>query len=268
MLLYRSAIVLAVVMVVFTAAAPDIEAGALQPHRAVYDIKLSRAESSAGIEAVSGRLAMDLKETCDGFIYNQRYVTRMAAGDGVAFLSEFTASTFESRNGNRFRFSYRQSVNGKLEEEITGRAELGRDGKAGEARFAKPKRKTVPLPSGTVFPTEHSQLVLAAAQGGKRTVARQVFDGSQEDGLFDTFGVLAKRRAGQAAGALPQLQPLAWWPVRLGYFFAGQKAEIPEYEVGLRMFENGIADDLRLDYGDYTLSGALTHLEYFPVPEC
>lgn len=264
----RVCLALAVLAAVPVPTAWPLQAAPLQPHRAVYDIRLDGSRSGSGIEAVEGRLAMDLTETCDGFIYNQRYVIRLAAGEGDSFLSEFVASTFESRDGNRFRFSYRQSVNGKLEEEVSGRATLGQGEAAGEALFDKPEERRVTLPAGTVFPTAHSQIVLDAALAGKRTVTRMVFDGSEQDGLFDTFGVLAKRRGAGAAETVPALAPLAWWPVRLGFFFANQRGEEPEYEVGLRMFENGVTDSLTLDYGDYSLSGALSHLEYFPYPDC
>jgi hypothetical protein len=48
--------------------------------------------------------------------------------------------------------------------------------------------------------------------------------------------------------------------VRIAFFERNSGQQQPEYEVGLRYWENGIADQLSMDFGDYVLGGTLTEL--------
>jgi len=42
----------------------------------------------------------------------------------------------------------------------------------------------------------------------------------------------------------------------------------PEYEQEMRLFANGVVDDLLLDYGDFTLDAELVDLVALPPPQC
>jgi hypothetical protein len=55
--------------------------------------------------------------------------------------------------------------------------------------------------------------------------------------------------------------------MRIAFFERGagtSGASQPEYEVGLRYYENGIADDLVMDFGEFAIRGSLLELTSAP----
>jgi hypothetical protein len=58
------------------------------------------------------------------------------------------------------------------------------------------------------------------------------------------------------------------WRVRLAFFPLLSKTDGPQYEVGLRLFDNGVSDQLVIDYGEFAMKGTLIQLELLPQPDC
>jgi hypothetical protein len=62
--------------------------------------------------------------------------------------------------------------------------------------------------------------------------------------------------------------------VSIAYFSEGNDEknktgeELPDYQMSFTLFENGIARDLRMNYGDYVLSGDLEELDALDTSEC
>lgn len=60
----------------------------------------------------------------------------------------------------------------------------------------------------------------------------------------------------------------------VGYFDEDQKEtdqigeEMPSYQMRFTLYENGITNDLVMDYGDYALAGALQQIEPLDRPVC
>jgi hypothetical protein len=48
------------------------------------------------------------------------------------------------------------------------------------------------------------------------------------------------------------------WRVQLAFFGPGAQSVEPEQEQGLRLFANGVVDEMTLDYGDLVLASDLT----------
>lgn len=246
----------------------------LQPHRAVYDLSLREAREGSGVEQLTGRLVLEMARDCEGYVLNQRILTRMFNTDGMEVLNDFSVSTWENLEGTLFRFNLRNQVNGELVEEVDGRAQLNGPNGAGEAVFNKPEESKLTLPAGTIFPFEHTLRLLKTAASGKDNLGVPVFDGSGDDGLYHTFSVIGGpgpvAMAPQPGGDL--LAGERSWNVRLAYFpyWTDRKgaADLPEFEIGFLMYENGIAGDLVLDYGNFALNGRLTTLQALPKPQC
>src|SRR5258707_3391937 len=97
----------------------------------------------------------------------------------------YSVASWESKDGLVYRFDTRNVVNGELQEEFSGKAELDGPGQGGHANFRKPNGESVELPPGTVFPTEHTKALLVRAAAGDSVVTRMLFDGSGTDGLFE-----------------------------------------------------------------------------------
>ena len=241
----------------------------LQPYRAVYDLELSQARSGSGITALTGLLVLEWADACDGYTLNQRLgfrITRARAGE---IASDFHVSTWESRDGTVLRYNIRNTVNGTVIEEFRGRAELVGPGRGGTATFTKPKPMTVELPPGTIFPTEYTRVLVERALAGEQRLVRTVFEGSYVDKLYRTVAFLGRAiPPGMGGQRHDLLEGLQSWSVQIAYFPLGGASEMPDYEVGLRLFDNGIGDKVRLDYGDFIIGGELTRLEALPPSGC
>ncbi|MCW5731888.1 MAG: cell envelope integrity EipB family protein [Alphaproteobacteria bacterium] len=241
----------------------------LAPHRAVYEMGLHRSGGPGSVVAVSGRLVMEFTDTCDGYTLNQRIRTEMTNSDGDTVASDFTISSWERRDGRRFRFALKHDLTGEETEEHVGNAEIV-PGKPGKAVLSKPEPSTVNLPAGIVFPTEHLVRLIRAAREGRSHLSTRIFDGSGEDGLFETGAHIGRELADDSAGSelLKPLKGVRSWPVRIAYFPLPEGAETPRYEVQFRMYDNGIGGDLILDYHDFAMKGTMTLLELLPQPKC
>ena len=42
----------------------------------------------------------------------------------------------------------------------------------------------------------------------------------------------------------------------------------PDYEMSVRLFENGVAEAMVLDFGNFTVRASLEEFEFLPEPAC
>ena len=62
---------------------------------------------------------------------------------------------------------------------------------------------------------------------------------------------------------------LRHWPVTISYFEKKNGVdETPFYVMSFVVYENGIGRSLKIDYGDFSLSGQLTRLDILPETPC
>ena len=126
------------------------------------------------------------------------------------------------------------------------------------------------LPAGTLFPVAHAAAVVDAAARAPTMLTRNVFDGMGFEGAFEISAVLGVP-ATEGKGRFPGAATLAgrrYWPVHLAYFKAGDPSSLPEHEVGMHLFDNGIADQLLMRFPDFTVRARLDRLELRPAPDC
>ena len=115
------------------------------------------------------------------------------------------------------------------------------------------------------------QRSLAAAKAGTKLLLVPLFDGTSADGAQDTTTVISAWTP-PAAGKFPDLAKLGSARMRVAFFDrnatggAAGGASAPDYEVGLRYFENGVADDLKMDFGEFSVDGKMQELALLPNP--
>ena len=209
---------------------------------------------------------MEWANTCDGYTLNQRFRSVLGQSEGP-YIVDLTVSTWEANDGSEYRFNSRHVVNDKTVEDIRGRAHIrGNDRKV---FFTRPESDALDLPEGTIFPTRHALELIERAAKGATFVEATVFDGSSADGLQHTTAVIfASYAPGSYEGAGETiLAGLRSWRMQIAYFkySPGVADSQPEYEIAFRLFENGVSTDVMLDYGDFTLKGALKLLELLPT---
>ena len=96
----------------------------LAPHRAVYDLKLSKSRGSRGIQAVRGRILYDFSgNACDGYELQFRQVSELDSGEGKAALSDLRSTTWEDGEAKKFRFNSENLLNDTPTDAVDGHAE-------------------------------------------------------------------------------------------------------------------------------------------------
>ncbi len=263
-----------------------IEAMAVHPpmlsHRAVYKVDLAPGHNRGQVFSVDGRMVTEWQETCDGLISEQRIVTDMLDEAGEQSLSDISASSWESQDGQHFRFSMRQRRDNKLVAEYDGNADFESASAQGTARLRKPDEKDVLLPPGVLFPSGYMQSLLDAARLGQHNIARQVFDGTSESDYYQVVSTIGAgtsiKAARQADRASKQSEPhksvqnaisgLTWWPVQISYYDPKQNEGLPEFEMAFKLYDNGVSADLTLDYGAFALFASLQRIEAYKAPDC
>jgi hypothetical protein len=245
--------------------AADATPLALAAHRAVYALSLQSARGD--VVAASGTMAYDVTDACDAWAVRQRLKMTLTNRDGqdIEMVSDYT--TWESKDGLKLRFRLRQTTEDAVSSELSGKASLSHTGGTGVATYDMPPDTTRDLPAGTVFPMAHTELLLQAARDGKKFIALPLFDGTSPEGAQNS-GVAITGWDKPEANKYPELAALPSTRVHIGFFDRGKHAQLPDYEVGMRYWANGIADDLSMDFGSFVMHGALTSLELPARPGC
>lgn len=240
----------------------------LEPHLAAYRLGLHGPQGAGPLVEVRGGLVIEWRLECDGWISRQRlgFVASTDGGSNLNHDIRFTG--WEATDGSRLRYVVRSFENDQLQEEYRGLAELDPDD-GGVADFTAPSERTVRLPPGTVFPTEHMNLVLAAASAGKRFVSHEVFDGFGFDALTQVTSVIGEPRPLEPTpGIAPGVAGKMAWPVNMAYFNIALDEDTPQFEANFLLDDKGVLYDVTLDYGDFRLDANLEKLELLDSPDC
>lgn len=258
------------------------EATEISPHRALYKLSLESSKAGSGVVDASGAMIYEWGETCDAWTVQQRFRLRLVYEDADPVELSSTLVSWESKDGLRYRFNERRLRNGEPDEEVRGEARLDGSGKGGKADFTKPDAATLTLAPNVLFPTAHTLLLIDRAAAGDNFLSRDVFDGATEENASQISAVIGPRidpaatgdkaasgSAGdQDKGLRSPLIERPSWRVRLAFFPADAKSDEPDYELGMRLFDNGVSGDMSLDYSDYVIRAKLDEIEPLSKPAC
>lgn len=241
----------------------------VQPHRGVYNLELSGSRSNSTVVHARGVLEYEWADACDGWTVSQRAKIEVGHNDGRVYDFGWSYSAWEAKDGETYRFFIRRLFGGVPEEELKGKAKVS-SGKGGAAEFEAPEPREVPLPAGTLFPSRHTIQVLEALQSDDMPLWREVFDGSGEEGIYGVSAAEVQELApGDARGfESALLADQTSWFVQLAFFGTDESESLPEQEQGMRLYANGVADQMTFDYGDFSVSARLKELEALPDSGC
>ena len=234
------------------AAATDLAA-----HRALYQLTLQSARGD--VTAATGTMSYEVIDACDGWAVRQRLAMTISDREGrdIDMISDYT--TWESKDGLKLRFHMKQTTDQSVTGDVAGDARLEREGGPGEAHYTSPDASTKKLPAGTLLPMAHTAAILQAAEAGKKFMTVPLFDGTEQTGAQDTSVVISSWEPPRA-GKWPALAKLPSGRVRVAFFDREASVQEPGYEVGMRYWSNGVADDLSMDFGDFVMAGKLSEL--------
>ena len=234
----------------------------LAAHRAVYRLTLDSARDSDVI-AARGTMGYEVMDACDGWAVRQRLALTVTNTDGqdIHMVSDY--ATWEAKSGLRLRFHMTQQTDSAITAQTDGEATLQSPSGPGMAHYTLPKEATVSLAAGTLFPMAHTAAILAAAREGKKFLALPLFDGTDDNGAEDTSIVVIDWKRPFKTG-WPFLSDLSSTRVRLAFFDRKPGTITPNYQVGMRYWENGVADDMQMDFGDFIVHAKLIKLVQEP----
>jgi hypothetical protein len=252
------------------------DAATIVPHRAVYDLRLTRANEWAGLSSVNGRMAFEvLGSACEGWTVSFRMVNQFRPADGSAKLIDTQSTSYESGDGFDLRYSQKEFIDNRLDQE--SRVTVSRQQVQGEGKgkIELPATRDFTVPAEALFPMRHQLKLMDAALAGGTRDTSLIYDGSDGEKTFRAISFIGKRKAAGAnardkqnaeAAALTGLQS---WPMTISYYdVAGSNQDTPTYQIGFDMYENGVATGLVLDYGDFALNGELANLELLDAEAC
>ena len=241
------------------APAPAASVSDLAAHRALYQLTLGTAKGD--VSAATGTMAYEVLDACDGWATRQRLDMTVTNRDGqdVKMVSDYT--TWESKNGTRLRFQTKQTTDTAVTSEVAGEASKSATG--GEVHYTTPADSRIDLPPGTLFPMEHTGAIIAGAEAGKKFLAIPLFDGTSQEGAQNS-SIAITSWEGPKPDQYPDLAKLPSGRVHVAFFDRKDSAQQPDYEVSMRYWENGVADDLAMDFGDFLMNGKLVEFKLQP----
>ena len=257
---------LVLVLVCATASPPAAQAELLA-HRAIYDLVL--AGGSRGIDDARGRIVFEFEgDACEGYATKVRQVTTIS-GAGTTRTLDMNTTTFEEGDGSRLRFRSETRADGVRISRVEGEAAHEGEGMLLELR--RPGQSSRTFDQRPAFPVAHIRAILATAREGSPTLAMEVYDGA-DDGLeiYDTLAIIGRELPPLKETPFPAISGTARWPVTLSYFKQDetQGEQMPAYVIAFQLHENGVSTDLSLDFGDFSMTGALASLDALPKGRC
>lgn len=255
----------------FLVLASGAGAAPLQMHRAVYDLSLGRTEAASDIAGIDGRMVIEWRggPACGGYTSLQRVVTRVTGLDQAYMSNDIRLSYFEKIDGREFSYTRAEYTDGELTDRDDGTAVRADDGTIELSREGAAKRE---LPAGVLFPVQYQRALVERAERGERIFELMLFDGTEERESPTT--IFVSKQAEAERDKLPDvkgaevLQSVARWPIRISYFDAESEEGLPNFEMGMTVFANGIATGMTLDYIDLEIKAQLKDLTLFEDGTC
>jgi hypothetical protein len=244
------------------APAPLPATNGLLAHKALYTLTLDRATSNDVI-AARGTMGYEVTDACDGWAVRQRLTMTITNADGQDIQMSSDYATWESKDGLKFRYHMRQTTDTAVTSQTDGEAVLQKVGGPGEAHYTAPHDTTSILPAGTVFPMAHTAAIIAAARDKKHFLALPLFDGTDENGVEDSFIVVLDWKSPMQV-QWPALAVLPSTRIHISFFDHGPTGTTPTYEAAMRYWENGVADDMKMNFGDFVMNAKMK--EFAPPP--
>lgn len=241
-------------------------------HKALYDIKMVSKHSGSQVINVSGQLMYEVHGSCEAWTTNHRFNLKYEYADSAPMQIKSDFSTYETKDGESFHFTSSRKRNDEINEEFRGQA-IRHEDDSGTVTFSQPEDLKFKLAKGTLFPMAHTLGMLRHARDGDAFFNAVIFDGSDEDGPMEINAFI-----GDKVNALAHMQPgpdidatllnAPAWTTRLAFFPLKNQTEEAEYEMEVRLHENGIVSEMQIDYKSFSVKQNLIALEQISEETC
>ncbi len=224
----------------------------LAAHKALYVLTLEKARGD--VVAARGTMGYEVQDACDAWAVRQRLdmLVTNAEGQTIEMVSDY--ATWETKDGKRMRFHMKETTDTAVTSQTDGDAEIDGPHGSGVAHYLRPEKATKALPPAAI---------IAAAAAGKKVLELPLFDGTSDSGAEDSSIVITSRDK-PAKSKWPALSPLPSLFVHIAFYDVGSTDMLPDYQVGMRYWDNGVGDDMSMDFGDFVMHATMTEFALQP----
>jgi hypothetical protein len=238
--------------------APASRSADLAAHVAHYTLTLQN--STGDVASATGTMTFEMIDACDGWAVRQHLAMVLTNHDGQDIHSVSDYNTYESKDGLSMRFRSHDVTDGEPDDDVEGVATLSANGGPGKVVYTKPGVATKPLPAGTLFPTAHTARIVDEAQQGAKFLSLPLFDGTSDAGGQASSVVMSGWSKTPVQSAFAPLAKLPSGRVHIAFFDGDSDGSQPDYEVMMRYFANGVADDMTMNFGDFVMQAKIDKL--------
>jgi hypothetical protein len=241
-------------------------ADALTGQDALYDLSLSKVRTHDVTGAV-GQMRFSVVDGCTGWGTTQHMTLLIRNADGSLNKTVTDYITWETKDGNMLTFTLRErDDDGKEVVDDSGVAlHTGANG-GGTITYSTPADTILSMPPGTLFPMAHTEALIAAGHAGKKFISVPLFDGTTSDGAQHTF-VAVLDENGPRPSPFSSLAGLPSTVVDIAFYERKNDDETPDFRSQMRYYDDGVATDILLDFGDFVMKGKLDSLS-IPASLC
>ncbi|MFO1080075.1 MAG: DUF1849 family protein [Reyranellaceae bacterium] len=236
----------------------------MQPHRAVYTLRLGIAANAPRV----GSAVQDLVRDCDGWRLDREIKGEVALTPSLKMNVSSRLDSEEQATPHAFRFRTVQTQNGAARE---AKGSVARDGDELRAEIEVASGSTaLDLPAATFMPASWLQHTIAELRDGRSSFAGFLFDA---EGTHDAFAVAVKRADArtlrQRRPADPTVDvPGQSWPVTMTFTRRGEPAAKPLFTLTAQLFDSGVLDRLTIDAGVAVVTADLQSVDLHDSPTC
>jgi hypothetical protein len=248
------------------ALAPMAKADGLSGQHALYDLTLAKVRTH-DLTGAAGQMSFNVIDACTGWATTQHMTLLIRNVDGSLTKSVSDYITWESKDGKTLTFTLRESDNdGKEQIDDSGTATRTKPDGSGIITYTTPANTTLAMPPGTLFPMAHTEALLEAGREGKKFISPPLFDGTTADGTQATFVAVLGHHAPEKNTFAP-LSTIPSSDVDIAFYERKNDDENPDFRTQMRYFDNGVATNLVMDFGDFVMTGKLESLT-IPPAQC
>jgi hypothetical protein len=247
---------------------PAASAANLLAHRATYVIGIAPDSKQADLGGIDGMMALDLKDTCDGWAVNLKARIIMTGEDGEAHTIEISQVTWEAKDGSSFRFLMKNEDGGV--QQFRGEARVEKSTGAVTVISDLPAKAEAKLPDHTLFPMAHNRLLLEKAAASESVVSAELFDGTSTTQAIQVSALIGpgERDWKGLKRQIPELAGLSSYPIGLAFYFGDDPDATPDAEQFERLYENGVAGEIGFKLHGVDLRAVLDQFQVQKDPGC
>lgn len=249
-----------IVLAASPVAAPAF-ASEIAPHRALYEISL--AGPSDVFSSARGLAATEIRKSCDGWRFSQRFELETVPVSGEPLRTVLTLEANESFDGKTYAFQSTNDFGIGEPVRLIGQARIG-DAGDGSVSYTEPTRWDLSLPSDAVFAVSWIERSLEAAARGEGSVQAHWFVGASPDEPMLINSIILPTPPVEGAEGL--LAGERWRFVSA--FFSARSETTPEYEGEETVTTTGVLTEAIYRYEGYALRIELQRVEPLSPPDC